>query len=139
MRIRMSLLALLGTFALLTSLSMAQGQAPEKPEGVMLTAEDHLQNVGQVTMFDFDNPAAGIEGFQTFWPDGTVIMSLKLKDGKLVHNLGRWRIDGEKFCTTWRLPPDSKEGCIRSYKTGDNAYQAWREDGAFAAYWRFRR
>jgi hypothetical protein len=52
---------------------MAQDRPPEKPEGTMLGEADHRQNVSQFVVFEFHNPAVGVEGFSTYWPDGTMI------------------------------------------------------------------
>jgi hypothetical protein len=124
--------------ALLTATSaVAQEKAPEQPSGRLLTDADHRQNVSQPNTFEWRNPFTKIEGITSTWPDGTTINSVKQADGSLRHNIGAWRIDGEKFCQTARTP-NAQESCIRSYQTGDNEYQMWR-NGTFAGYWRTRK
>ena len=125
--------------ACLTSCTaVAQDKAPEKPSGTMRVEADHREFVSQVRTIDWRVPAAGIEGFNTYWPDGLYVVTVKLKDGALVHNLSSYRIDGDVFCTKARIPADSKESCTRSYRTGENSFEAWRTDGTFASYWNFR-
>lgn len=118
--------------------AVAQEKAPEQPSGRQLTEADHRQNMQGLTT-EWRSPASNMEGISTYSPDGTFIVSVKLADGALRHNVGVWRIDGEKFCMTMKTPPDAKESCIRSYQTAENAYQAWNVDGKFGAYWRFRK
>src|SRR5262245_51246277 len=82
------------------------GQAPEKPTGKKRNGADHKEFGSVSRTIEFSNPTAGFQGFSTYWPDGYVISTVKLKDGTLVHNLGNWRVVGDQFCTKNRLPPD---------------------------------
>jgi hypothetical protein len=116
----------------------AQHNAPEKPSGTMRVESDHREFARQVRTTDWQVPAAGIVGFTTYWPDGLYVITVKLKDGALVHNAGSYRIDGDVWCQKARIPADSKESCIRGYRTGENSFEAWRTDGTFASYWNFR-
>lgn len=119
--------------------AIAQEKAPEQPSGTQLTEADHRQNMSQLSTYEWRIPASNVEGIATYWPDGTAIVSFKLLDGSLRHNVGVWRIEGEKFCTRMKTPPDAKESCIRSYQTAENAYQSWNVDGKFGSYWRVRK
>lgn len=118
--------------------TLPQEKTAHKPSGTLRVEADHREFVSQVRTIDWQVPAAGIEGFNTYWPDGLYVVTVKLKDGTLVHNLSSYRIDGDVFCQKARIPADSKESCTRSYRTGENSFEAWRTDGAFAANWNFR-
>ena len=111
---------------------------PEKPTGTKRTGADHNEFVSVVRTTEFSHPTAGFQGFQTFWPDGYVITTVKLKDGTLVHNLGNWRVAGDQFCTKNRLPPDRPESCGDGYKLGENLYEFWNADGKFSVFWWYR-
>jgi len=118
--------------------ALAQDKAPEKPTGTKRVEADHREFISQVRTVDWQVPAAGIEGFTTYWPDGLYVVTVKLKDGALVHNLGGYRIDGDIWCQKARIPANSKEGCTLNYRTGENSFETWRADGTFASYWNFR-
>jgi hypothetical protein len=138
--LRLGLASVLG-LALIGS-AFAQGnmpdKSPEKPTGKKRNAADHQEAGSMVRTTEFNNPTAGFQGFSTFWPDGAVITTVKLKDGTLIHNLGTWRIVGDQWCTKNRLPPDSPESCGDGYQIGENMYEFWRADGAFSTFWWFR-
>ena len=118
--------------------TFAQDKEAAKPSGTMRVEADHREFASQVRTTDWQVPAAGIEGFTTYWPDGLYVTTVKLKDGALVHNAGSYRIDGDVWCQKARIPADSKESCIRGYRTGENSFEAWRTDGVFVSYWNFR-
>ena len=118
--------------------TLTQDKAAEKPRGTMRVEADHREFASRVGTTDWRVPAAGMEGFTTYWPDGLYVITVKLKDGALVHGLGSYRIDGDVWCEKSRIPANSKENCTRSYRTGENSFEAWRTDGAFVAYWNFR-
>ena len=116
----------------------AIAQVTSKPSGKMRVEADHREVARQVTTTEWRAPAAGVEGFTTYFPDGLYITTMKLKDGALVHNLGSYRIAGDKWCQKPRMPADSKESCFSNYRTGENKYQTWNADGTLAADWNFR-
>jgi hypothetical protein len=118
--------------------TFAPDKAPEKPSGTKRVEAEHREFASQVRTLDWHIPAAGIEGFTTYWPDGLYVTTVKLKDGALVHNLGHYRIDGDIWCQKARIPADSKEACALNYRTGENSFETWRVDGTFSAYWKFR-
>jgi hypothetical protein len=113
-------------------------KAPEKPTGKKRTAADHKEFYSAVRTIEFSNPTAGFEGFSTYWPDGYVISTVKLKDGTLIHNLGTYRVVGDQHCEKDRLPPDSPESCGDGYQIGENMYEFWRADGKFSVFWWYR-
>ncbi len=121
-----------------TASALAQDKVPQKPSGVMRVEADHRAFASHGGTVDWRVPAAGVEGFTTYWPDGFLVTTVKLKDGTLVHNLGTFRIDGDVWCQKMRIPVDGKEACQRSYRTAENGYEAWRADGTFQAFWQFR-
>jgi hypothetical protein len=126
----------------LVGAAFAQGnmpdKAPDNPSGKKRNGADHKEFGSVMRTAEFRNPATGVEGFQTFWPDGYVITTAKLKDGTLVHNLGKWRVVGDQFCMKNRLPPDSPESCGDSYQLGENLYEYWLADGKFGSFWSYR-
>jgi hypothetical protein len=128
----------LAMLCMATASALAQEKAPEKPTGTMRVEADHREFARQGGIVEWRMPAAGVEGFTTYWPDGFLVTTAKLKDGTLAHNLGTYRIDGDLWCQKMRVPVDSKESCARSYRTAENAYENWRADGTFGAYWQFR-
>jgi hypothetical protein len=111
---------------------------PAKPSGTPRGEADHREFASRVTTVDWRAPAAGVEGFSTYWPDGFFVVTVKLKDGALVHNLGTYRINGDTWCQKARIPANSRENCIRGYRTGENSFESWNVNGTFAAYWRYR-
>ena len=106
-------------------------KAPEKPTGKKRTAADHKEFYSAVRTTEFSNPTEGFEGFSTYWPDGYVVSTVKLKDGTLIHNLGTYRVVGDQHCEKNRLPPDRPESCGDGYQIGENMYEFWRADGKF--------
>jgi hypothetical protein len=117
--------------------ALAQDAIPEEPGGTLRVGEDHrhFATLGGSTLFV--NPATGLEGFATYWPDGVLVTTVKRRDGTLVHNLGTYRIDGDLWCQTLRLPVNGKEVCQRSYLVGHNTFEAWGVEGEFLATWQF--
>ena len=113
-------------------------KAPEKPTGKKRTAADHKEFYSALRTIEFSNPTAGFEGFSTYWPDGYVVSTVKLKDGTLIHNLGTYRVVGDQHCEKNRLPPDSPESCGDGYQLGENMYEFWRADGKFSVFWWYR-
>ena len=113
-------------------------KAPEKPTGKKRTAADHKEFYSAVRTTEFSNPTEGWEGFSTYWPDGYVVSTVKLKDGTLIHNLGTYRVVGDQHCEKNRLPPDRPESCGDGYQLGENMYEFWRADGKFCCFWWYR-
>ena len=127
-----------GLFTLLATAAVAQDKAPQGPTGTLRVEADHREFISQVRTVEWRAPGAGIEGFTTYFPEGQYITTMKLKDGALAHTMGSFRIDGDVWCQTARLPADSKESCSVNYRTGDNSYETWRRDGTFSAHWNYK-
>jgi hypothetical protein len=123
--------------AMAASSALAQDTIPEEPSGILRVEEDHrhFATLGGSTIFV--NPATGLEGFATYWPDGVLVTTVKRRDGTLVHNIGTYRFDGDVWCQKMRLPVDGTEICQHSYLVGHNTFEAWGLDGKFFATWQF--
>jgi hypothetical protein len=127
-----------GLIVALVASGAAIAQVPTKPSGTMRVEADHREFISQVRTTEWRAPAAGVEGFTTYFPDGVYVTTMKLKDGALVHNLGSYRIAGDSWCQKPRIPASSKEACVSNYRTGENKFETWNADGTFAADWNFR-
>ena len=120
------------------SIAFAQEKAPQSPSGTKRLEADHREFITQVRTTEWRAPG-GVEGFTTYFPDGLFITTMKLKDGALAHTMGSYRINGDVWCQTTRLPADSKESCSLNYRTGENSFETWRPDGAtFVGYWNYK-
>lgn len=128
----------LGIALLVAGAALAQDKPPAKPSGTMRVEADHREFASRVRTTEWRVPSGAMEGFTTYFPDGLYIVTVKLKDGALVHNAGSYRIDGDVWCQKARMPADSKEACYVNYRTGENAFESWSREGTFAVFWNFR-
>lgn len=68
--------------------------------------------------------ARGRSGTATYHPDGTAQVAWEGGSDE-----GTWRIADGRFCSKWRTVRNGVENCTRTYKLGENEYQAYNADG----------
>lgn len=68
--------------------------------------------------------AKGSEFSQKLAPDGTASLTFKGEVGQ-----GKWRVDGDKGCTSWTKLRSGKEACFAILRMPDGSFAAYDESG----------
>jgi hypothetical protein len=50
---------------------------------------------------------------------------------------GKFRIQGNQFCSSWKMRRAGEEECTKFYKVGENSYELIRKDGSLVGTWEF--
>lgn len=74
---------------------------------------------------------AGLTGTGIYTQDGTALLRWDRGSAE-----GTWRINGDRFCTTYPKIRRGYETCHSLHKTGENEYKLFLPDGSFSGTWR---
>jgi hypothetical protein len=100
-------------------------------QGIKILSQGELEQ-----LFKTDRTA------KTTIPMGTYIVKY-YSDGRQEIDYGRgldtgkFRIQGNQFCSSWKMRRAGEEECTKFYKVGENSYELIRKDGSLVGTWEF--
>ena len=123
------------TFAVGILLSLS-GCAPHEQQlqqkGIKTLSQNELEQ-----LFRADRTA------KTSIPMGTYVVKY-YADGRQEVDYGRgtdtgkFRIQGNQFCSSWKTRRGGEEECTKFYKVGEKSYELIRKDGSLVGTWEFK-
>lgn len=119
--------------ALVAAVTMAAGcqtVGPTTEQVAMIDGAEKLNGNTLATYFStvrtHDYTAPDDSGGQvSYFADGTA--GLKTVDGR---EKGTWRLDGDRFCSTWERTGDGAEACFSIYRNVDGSFSWFLADGS---------
>jgi hypothetical protein len=127
MRKPLFLSALMGVaFLMLSSCATTEKSLQER--GLAPLTHNELETLMSRTRTTRWTTSKGVTGTGTYTQDGTAKLSWSGGGAE-----GSWRISGDKFCTTYPTIRKGNETCFTLYKTRENEYQLFFQDGSLNA------
>ncbi len=116
-------IAAIATIALGGCSTVTEQSLTEKGVKPMTGAEMQVQYATRVRTLEWTN-ARNETGTIRYSPDGTAFLQWRGGNAQ-----GRWRIDGDRFCTRYPDLRGNQETCSRIYRTADNEFTSFPPEG----------
>lgn len=114
--------------ALLVLAGCATTEQSLRARGLSSLTQSELEALFSRTRTVRRTTAAGAPIMNTYMQNGTSQIESPLGSYE-----GTWRINAGKFYTRSSARDQRVERCVTIYKTGDNEYQSFQEDGTFTS------